>query len=566
MIICGLKLTHDGAIALIDGNKLIFSIEMEKINNNLRYTEIMDTSIIEDILADAGYAVSDIDAFAIDGWGGTDQDALALLPRLEISSDFNYLMAENKGVPYKLGVATYKERNLKHNVLEELKFEGLKIGAHTVPYSSFLHVTGHLLSAYLTSPFPEKGESSYVLVWDGGMYPGLYYFDYETKQVNNLGPIFMLVGNVYTIFSQHFGPFKVNGSFASDDLSIAGKVMAYIALGEVREDLFSVFDEIIESFYDKPMGLANILAREFIKRAESTQYSDEDILCTFHFYLERLLITKLKKKIERAGFSSRNLCMAGGCALNIKWNSGIRECGFFDDVYVPPFPNDSGSAIGAACAKLLSDVQIDHFSWNVYSGPGIRASSAHEGWVSKPCSIKELALLLKETAEPVVFLNQKAELGPRALGNRSIIGSPASPAMKAILNQVKDREGYRPISPMCLEEKSKLYFEPGTKDPYMLFDHMIKPEYQEVIPAVMHLDGSARLQTISMEDNPVIHELLSEFETISGLPILCNTSANLKGTGFFPDVLSATQWDRVNYVWNDNKLFEKVNKIKFTHA
>jgi len=563
MIICGLKLTHDGAIALLDDNELIFSIEMEKIDNNLRYTEILDTSIIENVLNDAGYSISDIDFFAIDGWGGTDQDSLALLPRLEISKDFNYLTAENHGEKYKLGVATYKENNIKDNILQELKFEGLKIGDNTVPYSSFLHVTGHLLSAYLTSEFYKNGESSYVLVWDGGMYPGLYYFDYNTKQIQNLGPIFLLIGNIYTIFSQHFGPFKVNGSFASDSLSIAGKVMAYIALGQVRKELFSIFDEIIESFYDKPMGLANTLAREFINHSSRQLYSDEDILCTFHFYIEKLLITKLKKKIERVDFNNRNLCIAGGCALNIKWNSAIRECGFFDGVYVPPFPNDSGSAIGVACAKLLSEVEVDNFKWTVYSGPEVKQSSIPEGWISRSFSIRELASLLHETGEPVVFLNQKAELGPRALGNRSIIESPKSHNAKSILNHVKDRESYRPISPICLEDKAMLYFDPGTKDPFMLFDHMVRPAYKEIIPAVMHLDGSARLQTINLKDNSVIHELLTEFERISGLPILCNTSANYKGSGFFPDVFSATTWGRVNYVWNNNELFEKVDKIKF---
>jgi carbamoyltransferase len=563
MTICGLKLTHDGAVALLEDNKLIFSIEMEKLDNNPRYTSLLDTAMIEKILTDNGYSVSDVDHFVIDGWGGTDQDALALQPRLEIGDNRNYLRANNGHLPYKLGIAAYKERNKASSVLEELKFQGLKIGQHEVPYSSFLHVTGHVLSAYMTSPFAETGESCYVLIWDGGMYPGLYFFDAVEKKVTNLGPLFLLIGNIYTIFSQHFGPFKVKGSFAKDDLSIAGKVMAYIAFGSVREELFKLFDSIMETSYDKPMGFANIFAAEFNKLVEPGQYSDEDILCTFHAYLEQLLISKLKKKIERFDFKNRNLCMAGGCALNIKWNSAIRNCGFFSEVYVPPFPNDSGSAIGMACAKLLNLTGTSSINWSVYTGPAIKKSPVFEGWEERPCSVKELALLLYKTNEPLVFLNDRAELGPRALGNRSILASPTSPYMKDILNKVKDREPYRPVSPICIEEKAGEIFEPGIKDPYMLFDHTVKNEWVDKIPAVIHLDGSARLQTVSKRNNKIIYDLLTEFESLSGIPLLCNTSANFKGTGFFPDPYSATKWNRVNYVWSENVLYEKISKISF---
>jgi carbamoyltransferase len=379
MKICGLKLTHDGAIAVIDGNKLVFSIEMEKIKNNPRYTGITDTAVIEEILREHGYAVPDIDHFVIDGWGGTNQDALAIQPRLEIGDTHNFLQADNNGASYELGIAPYTEKTLKHDVLEEWTFEGLKIGSHTVPYTSYLHVTGHVMSAYFTSPFAKRKESAYILIWDGGMYPRLYFFDVNNKKVHNLGPLFLLIGNIYTIFSQHYGPFKVKGDFAKDDLSIAGKVMAYIALGQEQPALYKVFDEIILSCYDKPMGFANVFASEVKKRLGQGDYTDEDILYTFHLYLEQMLINGLKKKIERFDFNNRNLCMAGGCALNIKWNSSVRECGFFDDVYVPPFPNDSGSAIGVACSKLFNLTGNTLLHWTVYSGPAIVASSPVEG-------------------------------------------------------------------------------------------------------------------------------------------------------------------------------------------
>ncbi|MCP5051183.1 MAG: hypothetical protein GY940_28720, partial [bacterium] len=163
MVICGLKLTHDGAIALIDEGKLIFCVELEKLNNNPRFTSIEDTSMIAGILEQYGYTVSSVDYFAVDGWGGTDQDALALQPRLEIGEDHNWLTAKNNNQSYKLGCAPYREKTLKEDVLREWTCKGLKIGDHSLDYSSYLHVAGHILGAYCTSPFAPMNKDAYIL-------------------------------------------------------------------------------------------------------------------------------------------------------------------------------------------------------------------------------------------------------------------------------------------------------------------------------------------------------------------------------------------------------------------
>jgi len=563
MIIAGLKLTHDGAVALIEDGRLLFSIEVEKMNNNKRYTEIEDTTIIGNILEAQGYPLSSIDYFAVDGWRGYDQVELAIQPRLEIGDNCNRLSIKNNHTAYKLDIAAYQEKSPDSNILEEHCFNGLKICGQSFPYSGYLHAAGHIMSAYCTSPFSKNNESSYILVWDGGMYPLLYFLDTRSKKIENLGPIFLLIGNTYTIFSQHFGPFKVTGNFAKDSLSVAGKVMAYIALGKVREELFKTFDEIYLAEYNRPMGFANAFANLFKKRM-TTSYPDEDVLRTFHAYLEKLLISKLAKKIARYPRPTKNICLVGGCALNIKWNSALRSAGLFEEVFVPPFPNDSGSAIGAACCHMWQKGQHLSLDWNVYGGPQIIVNSPAKGWNQKNCSIKELAEFIHEKNEPVVVLNDRAELGPRALGNRSILAPAVSPRMKDILNAIKFREDYRPVSPICLEDKAPLIFEPGVRDPFMLFDHRVKKEWLTRIPAVCHLDGTARLQTVNPGENPLIAELLSEYEKLSGIPLLCNTSANYKGSGFFPDILSASQWNRVNYLWCEQVLYEKNEKIIFS--
>jgi carbamoyltransferase len=186
-----------------------------------------------------------------------------------------------------------------------------------------------------------------------------------------------------------------------------------------------------------------------------------------------------------------------------------------------------------------------------------------DGWRATKYSIEDLATLLYEKNEPVVFINDRAELGPRALGNRSILASPESAQMKDVLNKVKQREAYRPVSPICMEEYASEIFTPGNKDPFMLFDHRVKPQWKDRIPAVVHLDDTARLQTVTAQQNPVIYRLLEAFRDLSGIPLLCNTSANLNGSGFFPDAQSAMAWNQVNYVFDGCWLYERVEKIDF---
>jgi carbamoyltransferase len=126
--------------------------------------------------------------------------------------------------------------------------------------------------------------------------------------------------------------------------------------------------------------------------------------------------------------------------------------------------------------------------------------------------------------------------------------------MKDYLNRVKKRESYRPVAPICLEEAAPSIFDPGTPDPYMLFDHYVRPAWVDRIPAVLHLDGTARLQTIGAGE-AVLRAVLQAYRGASGIPVLCNTSANFNGSGFFPDVASAMSWGRVPAVWSEGVLY-----------
>ncbi|HVI45573.1 MAG TPA: carbamoyltransferase N-terminal domain-containing protein [Chitinophaga sp.] len=551
MIICGLKLTHDSSIAVVDNGRLAFSIELEKLNNNSRYNIIEDLNIIPQLLSGNGYSIDKIDEFVVDGWVG------------ENSSVIKVVNNDREG---EVAVAPYEEPESGRGLLQ-LKYNGeIEFGNYKVPFSSYTHVLNHVMASYATSPFSRSNEPAYVLVWDGGMYPRLYFVDPAAHDVMPLGQLFYMGVNIYSIFSQHFRPFKTNANVIKDELSVAGKVMAYTAYGEVRQDILEDLHDSYKATMAAARHKSNIptYPYEFTKAlkriARTKSYTDENIIATFHKFLEELLVSGLQEKIKETGYLSSNLCYAGGAALNIKWNSAIRNAGIISDIWICPFPNDSGSAIGAACSLLADKSGQFSVEWNVYSGPEIQHTAAATGWTRREASAGELAQLLHTSQEPVVFLNGKAELGPRALGNRSILASAATKRMKDILNNIKLRESYRPLAPICLEEHAPAIFSPGCKDIYMLFNHEVNPAWRDKIPAICHHDNTARLQTVTRGSNPVLHSILQAYYEISGIPVLCNTSANFKGSGFFPDLHSATQWNMVNYVWCEGWLYERQEK------
>lgn len=578
MIVCGLKLTHDGAVALLDDDQLIFSVETEKLENSRRYSTVADLSVIPRLLADFGYRVNDVDEWVIDGWDGDKTGSVAL---------------RNDGEPVELTLAPYRETELQPDILRPAFADTFPLpDGRSYPYTSYVHIAGHVASAYCTSGFARRSAASLILIWDGGLFPRLYWLDPATG-VTNGGELFPFIGHGYAMAAHHFGPYRravqsesiddlsVSGQLA-DDLSVAGKLMAYIALGRPRDAALQVLRETYyEHFeagtpgvaqYRKRVGgfgsnsepshrFVHAFYRDVADRISGLRIADQDILASVHQFLEDLLIERLTARVLAwKGAGPWNLCFAGGCALNIKWNSALRAQPMFTGVWVPPFPNDSGSAIGGAALRLMEHRGAVPLTWDVRLGPAVAPSAIPDGWNSERCTPAGLAWILHATGEPVVVLNGRAELGPRALGGRSIIAPAVDAAMKDRLNAAKDREAYRPVAPICLEEHAEEIFDPGTPDPYMLFEHVIRPPWVSRIPAVRHLDGTARLQTVSAAEDPTLAEVLREYYRLSGIPVLCNTSANFNGRGFFPDVASAMRWGRVETIWSAGTLYRRASE------
>ncbi|MFI9584648.1 carbamoyltransferase N-terminal domain-containing protein [Streptomyces sp. NPDC052236] len=564
-----MKLTHDGAVALLDGSDLVFSVEIEKIDNNPRYSEVTDFATVERILRDFDYKIDDVDRWVVDGWDGQETGQTTL---------------HNADGPEVLTLAPYRENSAITNLLQPGVRGEFTVRERRIAYDSYVHVAGHLASAYCTSPFARAGEESFVLVWDGGCFPRLYFVDPRAADpqdgVQNGGELFPLIGHAYAMGAHHFGPYRREyESDACDDLSVAGKLMAYIALGHPKDDVIEVLRQEFHRHFEAPTpevahyretiggwgshaepshSFVHRFYRAVRGRLEGAGFRDEDVLASIHQFLEDMLVERVTAKVRQwKGDGPWNLCFVGGCALNIKWNSALRAHPLFRDVWVPPFPNDSGAAIGTAVAHLIASEGIGPITWHPRLGPAVQPSDPLPGWTAAPCSPQELARVLHETGRPVVVVHDRAELGPRALGRRSILAAPVDAAMKDLLNEVKGREPFRPVAPICLTEHAPQIFAPGTPDPLMLFDHRVRPEWAERIPAVIHLDGTARLQTVGREDDPTLEAVLREYHRLSGIPVLCNTSANFNGRGFFPDVASAMRWGRIGRVWSDGLLYER---------
>jgi carbamoyltransferase len=245
------------------------------------------------------------------------------------------------------------------------------------------------------------------------------------------------------------------------------------------------------------------------------------------------LVRRLKRKVP-----FDNLCFAGGVALNCVTNELVRQSGEFSDVFIPSAPHDAGTAIGAAlvvhCAKQKTPPERGNST--PYLGPAFHRREILAAVKTAGLTAKVSKTPARDAAEMiadgkiVAWFQGRMEFGPRALGNRSLLADPRRPDMRNILNQmVKHREDFRPFAPSVMAEHADEWFEIGahTKShEFMLFACGVKPELRDRIPAVLHHDGTARLQLVRRESNPRFHELISCFFEKTGVPLVVNTSFN----------------------------------------
>jgi carbamoyltransferase len=251
---------------------------------------------------------------------------------------------------------------------------------------------------------------------------------------------------------------------------------------------------------------------------------------------EIAMMNVVKMAMQKTG--SRNLCMAGGVALNSKANGKIAASGLVDKIFVQPAASDDGVALGAALAAYLDNggKLPNHPLRHGYWGPSFDDAAIESILKTYKLHYRRLEDVAPDVAELLAqgkiigWFQGRMEFGPRALGSRSILADPRDPEMNTkVNNAVKFREWWRPFAPSFKREAASEYLESATDSPFMILTAQVRPEKRAIIPAVTHVDGSARPQTVEKETNALYWRLIDEFGKRTGVPVIMNTSFNLRG-------------------------------------
>jgi carbamoyltransferase len=274
------------------------------------------------------------------------------------------------------------------------------------------------------------------------------------------------------------------------------------------------------------------------KRAPESELTqrEKDIAWAVQDACEVAMEDVARRLVEKTGL--RKLCLAGGVAMNSKANGRILASGIVDDIFIQPAATDDGTAIGAAqyAARMASGKFPSYRLEEVYLGPEFTDKEIETFLrtckipFTRPEQITKTAAELLADKKIVGWFQGRMEFGPRALGNRSILADPRDTAMRDKVNEVaKFREGWRPFAPSVLQDRAEEYFAGCADSPFMILTFPVHEDKKSVIPAVTHVDGSARVQTVKREVNPRYYELIEHFGNLTGVPVVMNTSFNLRG-------------------------------------
>jgi carbamoyltransferase len=262
----------------------------------------------------------------------------------------------------------------------------------------------------------------------------------------------------------------------------------------------------------------------------------KDIAYAVQGACEAAMMSVVRLALEKT--RSRNLCLAGGVALNSKANGKIAASGIVDNIFIQPAAADDGVALGAALAPFLGGGQRlpSKPMRHAYLGPSFEDASIEAGLKTYKIRYSSLSDPAATAAEMISqgkilgWYQGRMEFGPRALGSRSIIADPRDPEMNAKVNKaVKFREWWRPFAPSLKKEAAPDYLESAYDSPFMILTAQVRPEKRSIIPSVTHVDGSARPQTVERGVNPLYYRLIEEFGKRTGVPVVMNTSFNLRG-------------------------------------
>jgi carbamoyltransferase len=420
-----------------------------------------------------------------------------------------------------------------------------------IPANEYLyddcHHPAHANSSLYQSPFNE----ALIISFDGGSNDG--FFDvFKGKKGEDLEKI--------KSFSVDLGShYHVIGSLCSEVknynvLTAAGKVLGLQSYGKVINEWVEPLKEFFKSevpYYhlltEKIQALSDKLGVSFSTQQQLSGEVSYDFARTAQEAFEQVFFEKIDEVVQEINFP---IILTGGCALNITLNTRVKER-YNREIFVAPNSTDCGLPVGLLCKHFKPSQVIDV----TYKGVGVLDEFTLMEAVDHRRGFKpDLSYIIEDLAQNRILgvVQGNAEHGPRALGNRSIICSPISPGMKDTLNlKVKHREWFRPFAPIVRLEDASEYFEWEGESRWMNFCPKVRSEYIDKIPAVVHVDGTARVQTVTREQNEFIYDLLTAFKEKTGIGVLVNTSFNVDGKPILSTykdafkVFDETQLDRL---------------------
>ena len=525
---------HDSAAAVLKDGNVISAVEEERFSR-IKFDDGFPKHAINWCLEEAGISAENIDSIAF-----YDKPVLKFERLLD-----NYIAVAPRGLYSFLDVIPkwiHKRLWIKNEINKHLNgFKGKIIFPE--------HHISHAAHTFFTSPFDEAA----ILTIDGvGEWSTTTFGIGKNNNIKLINDIRWphSVGLFYSAFTYFLG-FKVNeGEYKLMGLSSYGKPKYYDKilneLIDVKNDGSIQLNMKYFTFtYDKYMTNQNfseifgISPRKHDERAEQVHY---DIGASAQLVLEDILLKMVNHVHKKT--KMKNLCLGGGVALNGVANYRILKEGPFENLHIPPSPGDAGSAVGCAqylyhCHaknKRIIEESTERITNNIYVGPEYSNDEIKSFLDKNKISYEflEREQLLRNSAKfisegnIVGWYQGKMEWGPRALGNRSILADPRDEKMKDVLNEkIKHRESFRPFAPSILEEYVSEYFDMDRPSPYMLL--VAKVKKPDKIPAVTHVDGTGRLQSVSKGVNPLYYDLINEFYKLTDVPVIINTSMNVMG-------------------------------------
>jgi carbamoyltransferase len=527
--------THDSSAALLMGGELVGFVEEERLSAQ-KHTKAYPARAVAWLLDQAELTPCDVDAVAYNFQPARYLAESPAALRLSLSP-----ATRDRAFARAHGFAKVAARTHRRLRLIGRQFPAARV-------APVLHHRAHQLTAFAASGWDDAA----VLVVDSlgerqttTIARGRDTLHPRTQTVQAINDPASL-GYVYGAVTEHLGWRRGDEE---------GTVMALAALGDPAR-FRSLFAQAVRTtatgFRINPAYFpARTLtsgyprtSRRFISETCPERHPSEllaevhrDLAAALQERTEQIMVHLARRARVLTG--SRRLCVGGGVATNCVSIGRIIEAGIFDEVFVPPAPGDAGTAIGAALAVHLDGRgprPVAGVARTCYLGPSYEDQpldlTPWPGLHQKTLGIETAEFLADQLAHgTIVGLFQGAvEAGPRALGNRSILASPLEPGVVERLNAtVKFREPFRPFAPMVLAERAADFFTLGQQAPYMSMASGVTDDARKHVPAVVHANGTSRLQTVTMAQNPFMHAVLTAFGRRTGVPVLINTSLNVKG-------------------------------------